>query len=74
MIAPDLLEILRCPACVQEKQGFLKLEKDAWLVCQEPGCGRKYPIRDEIPVMLVEEGDRWANVRVEDLPVPPPSA
>ncbi|MGB7540080.1 MAG: Trm112 family protein [Anaerolineales bacterium] len=74
MIAPDLLEILRCPACVQEKQGLLSLEKDAWLVCQEPGCGRKYPIRDEIPVMLIDEGDRWVNVRVDALPVPPPSA
>jgi uncharacterized protein len=74
MIAPDLLEILRCPACVQDKEGKLALEKDAWLVCQEPGCGRKYPIRDEIPVMLVEEGDRWVKTAVKDLPVPPPSA
>jgi uncharacterized protein YbaR (Trm112 family) len=73
MIAPDLLEILRCPSCVQEKQGLLKLEKDSWLVCQEAGCGRKYPIRDGIPVMLIDEGDRWVKVRVEDLPVPPPS-
>jgi uncharacterized protein YbaR (Trm112 family) len=74
MIAPDLLEILRCPACVQDKQGLLALEKDAWLVCQEPGCGRKYPIRDEIPVMLIDEGDRWVDVHVDALPVPPPSA
>jgi uncharacterized protein YbaR (Trm112 family) len=74
MIAPDLLEILRCPVCVQTKEGLLKLEKDSWLVCQEPDCGRKYPIRDDIPVMLVEEGDRWAGTSVNDLPVPPPGA
>jgi len=74
MIAPDLLEILRCPVCVQDKEGRLKLEKDSWLVCQEPDCGRKYPIRDEIPVMLVEEGDKWTGTRVEDLPVPPPGS
>jgi uncharacterized protein YbaR (Trm112 family) len=73
MIAPDLLEILRCPVCVQDKAGLLKLEQEAWLVCQEPGCGRKYPIRDEIPVMLVEEGDRWMKTAVADLPVPPPA-
>jgi uncharacterized protein len=74
MIAPDLLEILRCPVCVQTKEGMLKLENDSWLVCQEPGCGRKYPIRDEIPVMLVEEGDRWVGTNVKDLPVPPPGS
>ncbi|MGA2819354.1 MAG: Trm112 family protein [Anaerolineales bacterium] len=74
MISPDLLEILRCPNCVQTKDGFLKLVKDSWLVCQEPGCGRKYPIRDDIPVMLIEEGDRWVKVREQDLPVPPPAA
>jgi uncharacterized protein YbaR (Trm112 family) len=74
MVAPDLLEILRCPACVQEKEGKLTLEKEAWLICQEPGCGRKYPIRDDIPVMLVEEGDRWVKTGIHDLPIPPPSA
>jgi uncharacterized protein YbaR (Trm112 family) len=74
MIPKDLLDILRCPACVQEKEGLLALEKDAWLVCQESGCGRKYPIRDDIPVMLIEEGDRWIRTDVKDLPVPPPSS
>jgi uncharacterized protein YbaR (Trm112 family) len=71
-IAPDLLEILRCPSCVQEKEGRLELVREDWLVCQEPECGRKYPISDGIPVMLIEEGDKWARTRVEDLPVPPP--
>ncbi len=70
MINEDLLEILRCPACVREKEGLLKLEHDTWLVCQD--CDRKYPIRDDIPVMLIEEGDKWISVSVEDLPVPPP--
>ena len=55
MISPDLLEILRCPHCVRDKEGLLVLVKDAWLVCQEPDCRRKYPIRDDIPVMLIEE-------------------
>jgi uncharacterized protein YbaR (Trm112 family) len=70
MINEDLLEILRCPACVREKEGLLKLQHDTWLVCQD--CDRKYPIRDDIPVMLIEEGDKWISVSVEDLPVPPP--
>lgn len=70
MVSEELLEILRCPVDVQEKEGLLELVKETWLVCQD--CGRKYPIRDDIPVMLIEEGDRWREVEVEDLPVPPP--
>ena len=73
-VKPDLLEILRCPSCVQQKEGLLELAHDTWLVCQEPGCGRKYPIRDGIPVMLIEEGDKWTAVATKDLPVPPPPA
>ena len=47
---PQLLEILRCPAC----HGAIRpLADDRGLEC-EP-CGRVYPIRDGIPVMLVEE-------------------
>ena len=76
MIGEDLLEILRCPNCVQEREGMLKLVKDTWLVCQEPHdtCGRKYPILDDIPVMLIEEGDKWVSVAEADLPVPPPES
>ena len=50
MIDPKLLEILACPACKTE----VKLEGDR-LVCVQ--CGRRYPIRDGIPVMLIEEAD-----------------
>ncbi len=80
MIDAELMGILRCPACVSgstrrpgEDPGRLVLERDCWLMCQEPGCGRKYPIVDgDIPVMLVETGDRWAATPVDALPVPPP--
>jgi len=73
MVSKDLLDILRCPACVREKQGMLKLVKDTWLVCQEPDCKRKYPIRDDIPVMLIDVGDKWVNTAEDALPVPPPA-
>ena len=50
MIDPALLEILACPACKTE----VKLEGER-LVCTR--CGRRYPIRDGIPVMLIEEAE-----------------
>ena len=50
MIDPKLLELLACPAC----HAALQLE-GARLVCT--GCGRRYPIRDGIPILLVEEAE-----------------
>lgn len=70
MIHPELLEILRCPSCVREKEALLDLYKDTWLVCRD--CGRKYPIVEDIPVMLIDEGSKWINTELEKLPVPPP--
>jgi len=70
MVSKDLLEILRCPACVRNgpDAGLLDLVKDVWLVCRD--CNRKYPIRDGIPVMLIEEGDKYVDVPVEGLGTP----
>ena len=77
MVSQELLEILRCPACVSgptrregPDPGRLELVNDAWLVCQEEGCGRKYPIRDDIPVMLIEEGNTYRDTPVEELGLP----
>jgi uncharacterized protein YbaR (Trm112 family) len=74
-IEPDLMEILRCPVGVHltdrgDDPGQLRLVKDCWLVCDDTGL--KYPIRDGIPIMLVEEGERWKDTPEADLPVPPP--
>jgi uncharacterized protein YbaR (Trm112 family) len=45
-----LLAILVCPAC----RGAVRPDRpEERLDCE--GCGRTYPIRDGIPVMLVEE-------------------
>ena len=75
-IDPQLLEILRCPVAVHYKDrgddpGRLELVKGCWLV--SPDSGYKYPIRDGLPVLLVDEGKKWKDVAVEDLPVPPPA-
>jgi uncharacterized protein len=47
---PELLEILVCPDCKTTV-----VQEGAWLVCQRPDCAKRYPIRDGIPVMLVDE-------------------
>ena len=47
----ELLKILACPACKADVE--LKENK---IVCTK--CARKYPIRDGIPVMLVEEAEK----------------
>ena len=66
MLNKELLDILVCPACKTE----VELVNDVWLVCQNDSCRRKYPIRDDIPVMLIEEGDKYVDVAVEDLGTP----
>ncbi len=76
-ISPELLEILRCPLAVQSQEygddpGRLRLVKNSWLVSDDSGL--KYPIREGIPVMLIEEGQKWKDTAEADLPVPPPSA
>jgi uncharacterized protein YbaR (Trm112 family) len=72
MVSQDLLEILRCPVCVHNEPEGGDLEKHGnWLICQD--CGRNYPIRDDIPVMLIEEGDRFRDIPADELPeIPPP--
>lgn len=74
MISTELLELVRCPICVHKegKTGELKLHRDSWLVCDETDCNRKYPIRQDIPILLPEAGEKWANTEVQALPVPPP--
>jgi len=50
MIAKDLLDILVCPVC---KKPLELRQNPESLRCGQ--CRRVYPIRDNIPVMLVDE-------------------
>jgi uncharacterized protein YbaR (Trm112 family) len=50
MIAKDLLEILVCPAC---KQALEYRENPESLKCKQ--CRRVYLVKDDIPIMLVDE-------------------
>jgi uncharacterized protein YbaR (Trm112 family) len=47
---PQLLEILACPLC---KADVKLTEDEKGLKCVQ--CHRVYPIRDDIPVMLIDE-------------------
>ncbi|HKZ72145.1 MAG TPA: Trm112 family protein [Nitrospirota bacterium] len=49
-ISKELLEILACPKC----KGDIRLnEKQDGLICD--ACKLLYPIKDNIPVMLIDE-------------------
>lgn len=50
MIAKEILEILVCPVC---KKPLTPSPGQDSLKC--PQCRRVYPVRDEIPIMLVDE-------------------
>jgi uncharacterized protein YbaR (Trm112 family) len=63
VLNPDLLAILACPACGDRPP--LALRGD-YLVCNQ--CRRAYPIRDEIPVLLVEEALPLEQVEREQEP------
>ena len=54
MLKEELLRILACPKC----KGALDYDRaNGWLLC--PQCRLRYPIRDDIPIMLVEESESY---------------
>jgi uncharacterized protein len=53
MIDERLLEVLVCPAC----RSKLKSSGDR-LVCQSAACGLRFPVRDDIPIMLIQEAEK----------------
>ena len=54
-VSKELLEILACPQC----KAPVKEEAEK-LICTNPQCGLRYPIRDGIPVMLIDEAEKPA--------------
>jgi uncharacterized protein YbaR (Trm112 family) len=51
-LSDELLAILACPRC---KGSLRSLEEQPALVCDS--CRLSYPVRDGIPVMLVDEAE-----------------
>lgn len=53
MNTEELLQILACPRCLGSLEALSRDGRITGFACQ--ACQVVYPVRDEIPVMLVEE-------------------
>lgn len=51
-LAPEFLEIAACPAC---HSAFAVDYDNAELTCTNALCGLAFPVRDNIPVLLIDE-------------------
>lgn len=49
---PKLLEVLACPIC----KGDI-FQEDSKIIC--PKCNLAYPIKDNIPVMIIEDAEKY---------------
>jgi uncharacterized protein len=54
MIDKELLSVLACPVC-----GSGVILEDEKIVCAR--CNRRYPVRDGVPVMLIDEAETPAD-------------
>ena len=59
MLDEKLLEILACPKC----KGGLEYTGEK-LICHK--CALAYPIRDDIPIMLIEEAEDLSGSEAGD--------
>jgi uncharacterized protein YbaR (Trm112 family) len=60
---PDLLSILVCPKCRSE---FRVDDEASELVCTNPTCALAYPVRDDIPVLLIDEARETKDAEAAD--------
>jgi uncharacterized protein YbaR (Trm112 family) len=49
-LSPELLRVLACPKCKGELE---YRERESSMIC--PRCRLRYPVRDDIPIMLLDE-------------------
>ena len=60
MVSKELLDILACPKC----KGPVQLnDKEDGLVCES--CRLFYEIRDDIPIMLIDEAKPLEDVKAD---------
>jgi uncharacterized protein YbaR (Trm112 family) len=53
MIKKELLDILACPKC---KEKVILDNEGAYLICER--CKVRYPIEDDIPIMLIDRAEK----------------
>ena len=53
-VRPELLKILACPKC---KQAVELADGEDAILCSV--CRLRYPVRDDIPVMLIDEAESY---------------
>lgn len=61
LINAELMEILVCPV---DKAELKELVEESKLECVE--CGRRYPVKDGIPVMLIDEAELPEGAKRDD--------
>ncbi|MDR2820533.1 MAG: glycine cleavage system protein H [Desulfovibrio sp.] len=66
----ELLRILACPRCLGDLTAVLRARDAAGLACK--ACQVVYPVREDIPIMLVEEAIPAVNWNTDnpDCPLP----
>jgi uncharacterized protein len=55
-VDPELIELLVCPACHGDIQ---YKDRRNLIICTK--CGLQYPVRDNIPIMLIDEANKPAQ-------------
>lgn len=53
MVKQELLDVLCCPKC---KGDLVYKSAESMLICKK--CGKVYTVKDDIPIMLVEDNER----------------
>jgi hypothetical protein len=53
----ELLDILICPNC----RGEVEYRPEEEVIVCVGQCGLRYPVRDDIPVMLIDEAEKPAG-------------
>jgi hypothetical protein len=51
VVDKDLLDILACPSCKADVK-----ENGDKIICTK--CGLKYPVKDGIPIMLIDQAEK----------------
>jgi uncharacterized protein YbaR (Trm112 family) len=60
-IDPVLLEVIVCPRCharLQAMPGGPEVGEKAHLACTNDECGLRFPVRDGVPILLIDEATR----------------